>query len=149
MKTIVIWQHSNSKIGSRLIRWATGEKYSHIGVQLNTDGIYHSDVKGCHITSIEEFSKKCNYEYTTKDVSDEEYEDMLSRANSRLGDPYDFLGALGLGLLVILARRLFVKIKIPVLNPKWLFCSEYSEYIIWGTQTELTPGQVAEKATQS
>ena len=147
MKTIVVWQHASKKIGSRLIRWATGEKYSHIGVQLNDSGIYHSDVKGCHVSSIEEFCNKSEYLYTVKAVSEEEHDQMLDRAKNRLGDPYDFLGAIGLGLLIILARRIHRKIKPPMLNPRWLFCSEYSEYIIWGTQTELTPGQVALKAS--
>ena len=40
MRVISINLRKNDKIGSRVIRFATGEEFSHIGVQLGDDKIF-------------------------------------------------------------------------------------------------------------
>lgn len=145
MCAVRIWQRKSNKLGSRLICSVTKEKFSHIGIEID-EVIYHSNSKGCHKSSIEEFGHKSETYSFELNISDYMANHMLERAISRLGDKYDFLGVLGLGLLIIFFHKLLRKIKPPVMNPKWMFCSEYSEYIILGTQSSLTPGQVADMA---
>lgn len=136
-------------LGSQLIRWGTKETFSHIGVSLdNANTVYHSDSKGCRVESAWDFAVNSHAEvaYSFK-VTTEEYISMLWRAKSKLGAKYDFLGVLGFGVFLLLSR--FGLSFRPIFNPKWLFCSEYAEYIIFGTNTTLTPMQVVEKAKKT
>lgn len=144
MRVISISLRKNDKIGSRIIRFATGEEFSHIGVQLGDDKIFQSDAHGCRVTLIDEFVDGNVVRAFYFKVSEEDFKQMRVRAISKLGYNYDFLGVIGFGLL-LLAKKVGIKVKIPLMNPRWMMCSEYAEWILTGKQTTLTPGQVLEQ----
>lgn len=148
MKVFLVVRKSH-KTGSQVIRWATNEPFSHIGVSFdNCDTVYHSDSRGCRLESAWDFAVNSHAEVSTFFTpSFEEFTGMMWRARSKVGSKYDFLGVLGFGALLLL-KKIGIKSKMPVFNPSWMFCSEYSEYIIFGTNTTLTPMQVVEKVKQ-
>lgn len=134
---MIVLRRSN-KIGSRVIRFFTSEPASHIGVSFDGKTVYHSDSKGCRAESLEDFCKGSETlvrHYAVPMAA------MRMRANEKLGTKYDFLGVVGFGLLLLLKLCGF-KAKIPLINPRWMMCSEYAEYILMGTKNTLTPIEV-------
>jgi hypothetical protein len=131
----------NKKIGSRLIQWATQYHWSHVGVLCKDGLIYHSDSSGAHSATTEEFSKDSEIDFMPIIGDDDE---MLARAQSRLGDKYDFPALLWFALVLFLKK---ISIKIPrlVINPKWIVCSEYAEFIVFGTASTSLPEELAMK----
>ena len=144
MRIIAVNLRKSQKIGSRLIRFATGEEFSHIGIQLGDDKIYHSDSHGCRMTSIDDFVNGSTARTFYFKVSNEAFKEMQMRAIEKLGNKYDFLGVIGFGVLLLL-KRLGIRVKVPLMNPRWLICSEYAEYILMGTLTTSTPCEIVTK----
>jgi hypothetical protein len=137
---IIILRRSN-KLGSRIIRLFTREAASHIGVSFDGVNVYHSDVSGCRVETIEQFSKDNvtlvrHYAVPTAV--------MWMRANEKLGTKYDMLGIIGFGLYLML-KMVGIRTKVPLMNPRWMFCSEYAEYILLGSYNSHTPVEVVTK----
>lgn len=134
---MIILRRSN-KIGSRVIRFFTSEPASHVGVSFDGKNVYHSDAKGCRLEPIEQFckdSETLSRHYAVPTAA------MRMRANEKLGTKYDFLGVIGFGLFLML-KFVGIKAKVPLMNPRWMFCSEYAEYILMGTKNSLMPVEV-------
>jgi hypothetical protein len=144
MRIITICVRNSDKIGSKTIRFATGEEFSHIGVQLGDDKIYHSDIHGCRVCPITEFVEGNNVRSFYFRVEDQQFADMKTRAAAKLGTKYDVLGLIGFGVLLLL-KRIGIRVKVPMMNPKWMFCSEYAEYILTGRHSTMTPVEVLEE----
>jgi hypothetical protein len=138
MEDGVIFRRSK-KIGSRLIRWGTQENWSHCGVVIN-GAVYHSDVQGCRLSSIEEFCSGAETFLMPKTIS----EDQKNRAIQALGDKYDW-GAIAWFALSVLLKRIWIILPKLTINPKWFVCSEYATYILWGQNETDTPGAVMDR----
>lgn len=135
---MIILLRRSDKIGSKVIRTFTGEAASHIGVSFDGKHVYHSDVNGCRTELIEKFCKGSEVHtrhYAVPAAA------MRMRANEKLGTKYDLLGVVGFGIFLIL-KFFGIKAKVPLMNPKWMMCSEYAEYILLGTKNTLTPLEV-------
>ena len=132
----IIFRKSN-KLGSKIIRLFTKEEWSHVGVSFDENEVYHADSKGVHKITLEEFCKDSEFLIIDK-IHNEE---MINRANSKLGSKYDFGAILWLAIYLPLFR---IGIKLPktTINPKWFLCSEFVEYVIYGTITTSTPGEL-------
>jgi hypothetical protein len=142
---MMILLRRSDKWGSCIIRWATREPASHIGVSFDGINVYHSDFKGCRVEKIEDFYKDSEVfvrHYATPVAS------MKMRALEKLGSKYDFLGILGFALF-LLFKFLGIRAKVPLMNPKWMLCSEYAEYILLGTYSTATPVEVMSKYENS
>jgi hypothetical protein len=131
----------NEKIGSRIIRWATGEPASHVGVSFDGAMVYHSDQGGCRAEPIEDFCRGSVYHI--EEIPEPRF--ARWRAREKIGTKYDTLGVIGFGIFLIL-RKFGIKSRIPLMNPRWFYCSEYVEYILFGTYSTMTPMQVYEKS---
>ena len=131
----------NKKIGSRLIQWATQYRWSHVGVLCEDGYVYHSDASGAHKVTLEEFQKDSEIDFMTL-LGDANQ--MLARAQSRVGSKYDFPALFWFGL-VLLLKRFSIKLPKLVINPRWIVCSEYAEYIVFGTTETLLPQELAMK----
>lgn len=140
MKTITIYLRRSKKIGSRVICLATGEPYSHIGVELG-GFMYHSVSSGCRKEAVVNFTNQNEVYSKTFPVLEREYAAMIERAETKLSTKYDMLGVIAFGLMLILRRVGIIK-KIADVNPKWLMCSEYAEWILWGKVKTITPMEV-------
>jgi hypothetical protein len=134
---------------SRFMAWCMGERYSHIGIELREGLIFHSDKHGCHISTTKEF-----YEHTKAGLMIPlpctwlDHTVMLERAIGAIDTRYDFLGVLGFGVFLLL-RKVGLALPVPLMNPSWLMCSEYAEFILHGTKTTQTPVEVARDALKT
>lgn len=135
----------SGKIGSKVIRFFTRETWSHIGVSFDGKSVFHSDSKGCRLESLEGFSKDSEVLVIDYRVSTAQ---MHQRAVEKVGSSYDFLGVIGFGLILAI-KWAGIKTKMPLMNPKWMFCSEYAEYILFGECLTRTPGEVWLKMEKS
>ena len=142
---MMILLRRSSKLGSKVIRAFTNEPASHIGVSFDGVTVYHSDAKGCRSEPIEQFYKDSEVfvrHYAVPTAA------MKMRALEKLGSKYDFLGLVGFGLFLLM-KKLGIRARVPLMNPKWMLCSEYAEYILLGTHNTLTPVEVMSKYENS
>lgn len=135
---------------SRLICWATGEEYSHCGVQLGSVELIHEStfLGGCSVVSKEEFLKHPCESFSIE-IFNAQYEN-INRALALKGNRYDVPNILFLALMMLLKR---VGIKIDyrslVINPSLFICSEYVNYVVFGDKTVITPGELLQKCVES
>lgn len=141
MKTITVYLRKSGKIGSRIICLATGEAYSHIGVRLGDSNVFHSDGHGCHLSTFKDFSAGSTVLSKRFIIDADDLDAARARAIEKLGTAYDFLGVVGFGICLIL-KRLGIRFKIPLMNPRWMMCSEYVEYILLNKNETRTPAEV-------
>lgn len=126
---------------SYLVRLVTGQRYSHVAVELSDGRVYEAVGSGCRVVSRQEFFKR-NQVVEVHYVVAEPYAE--ERARSLLGRAYDVPAILWF-LLVCLFERLTGK-KLPrlTLNPRWLICSEYVWYIVYAQLATVTPKDLHE-----
>jgi hypothetical protein len=138
----VIFTRANT-FSSKVTRFFTKEKWSHVGVLLGGK-VYHSTMgPGCHVSSLTEFvrgTEALSFTFVPTypgkapgSISIEE-----ERAIEQLGVDYD------IGLLPEIATHTRdaedFGDKSKALQR--LVCSEYAEYILFGTAHSLTPGEL-------
>lgn len=128
---------TNNKIGSRLIRWVTGENVSHVAIQID-EVIYHSTMAGAGMSLAwhDTFTEK----NTVVDrVSLPHCEKLLGRLRTISGEGYDWLLLFTLGL-----RRL--GLLVPLIdNPYRDICTEVITEQVLGIKDKLTPGELRDK----
>lgn len=145
----VLFTKSNL-IGSRIIRWATGEDVSHCALQWGPI-VIHAALLGVEIWAYENFldvhEVKYEFELPQKDDAD-----SLANLVKKQGSAYDYTAVLWLGL-----SFLFKKVTgrlLPGPN-KWaskraFCCTEYLSFILLGEQDSLiTPHQLYKKLTSN
>ena len=138
----VIFRKSD-KLGSRLIRWGTQESWSHVGVIFDSR-VYHSDSKGCHFSTLEEFSHDAETFFLPREISDEQ----KARAYEALGQKYDWPALVWFAVLFLL-RRILIRLPEYTINPKWKVCSEYATWILWGKVETHTPGEILSRLLET
>jgi hypothetical protein len=118
----------SSKIGSKIIRWATGEEESHIIFVFDNSLVFHSHFQGTKLEWWNHYKKKNQVVFEIELDLPLETEEKFYKSfvEDYYGDNYDFSGALFLGILVLI-NRLFNK---PIITKNlWSsknrhFCSE-------------------------
>ena len=113
---------------SKIIRWGTDSKYSHVAVcvspemNLAIEAITRGGVRARDVRKVKEEYDVCRI----KERHTYNMENTISYLVSRLNSRYDYLGVIFLGLLKLLAR---IGIPLKKLANKWqkdrdYFCSE-------------------------
>lgn len=121
MKCDILLFQGNEFI-SRLIRWGTKSRYSHVGVCLSSDELIEAVVKGVRRIKAEDLENKAFDVYRVKEEFNKEgVTDFLKK---KVGSKYDIPGVIFLGLL-----KLLHMFGVRVLSNKWqkkedYFCSE-------------------------
>lgn len=150
MYVIIALRRSN-KIGSRLIRWCTGEDWSHIGLTFDEQTVYHSDASGCKKETAEDYFKGSEVSWVRLPLTRADFTSAQWRAEAAVKrrTKYDLLGVVGFGLILLLNKRLGIPLPRPIFNPKWMFCSEFVEYVMFNQNTTLTPHEVYDKCVNT
>jgi len=118
----------NNSIGSRIIRWATGEDESHFLFVFDDSLVFHSRFLGTGLGWWNTIKRKNEIVWSLEVPLPLETEEAFYRSfvDGYDGDGYDFLGAFYLGFRLILYR--FLGVKMPSKNrlgrPNKHFCSE-------------------------
>jgi len=134
MQNGVVFRRSR-KLGSRLIRWGTQEAWSHCGVIIDNEA-YHSDSRGCHVSTVEEFCLGSETFFLAVAITKEQKD----RAIKAIGYQYDWAAIVWFAI-VLLLKRIAIILPTTTVNSKWLVCSEYASYIFWGKGQTVTPGE--------
>lgn len=124
---------------SYLVRWITGQRYSHVAVELESGTVYEAVGSGCRKVSREQFFAK-NQIVQVDYVHAEGY--AKERAEAMLGRAYDVPAIIWFLVVCLWERWTGRKLPRLTLNPRWLICSEYVWYILTGQTATLTPKDV-------
>lgn len=131
---------------SHLIRFATGEKVSHVAIEFS-DGVYaHSNLLGVRFDAKEQFEQDSEVIAFCQFPTDTTTEKLLrNTVHAYQGSGYDILGALY--LLPILCLRTYFGIKLSGsnrwANKKLFLCTEFVSQVILGEQDSLiTPARL-------
>jgi hypothetical protein len=115
---------------SRIIRWATGSRYSHAGLAAWWNDrlmVMEAVGRGVVVTPISKnvrsYRGSVEWFTSTEEIPDDQRLQMIEFAQRELGKEYDLRRALFLGLRVCLQRD--VNSKDKVRREKRLFCSHY------------------------
>ena len=138
----VLFTYRTYNVFSAAVRVLTGQRYSHVAVELADGRIYESVGTGCRAVSRQEFFQKNEI---VEVVVLPEPAFAANRARAFLGRAYDIPAILWF-LFVCLVERLTSK-RLPrlTLNPRWLICSEYAWYILYAELATVTPADLYER----
>lgn len=111
----LLWTRSSKPL-SKAIRWATGEECSHFAICLDRRIVFHSDLRGVHITWLQDFAKSRDiiHSLAIKDLSLETEESIYQAMIATTGRMYDYCGLLYFGYRLVLLK-LFGK-PLPFVN---------------------------------
>jgi hypothetical protein len=135
----LIFTYRPYNLFSWLVRKLTGQRYSHVAVQMHDGLVYEAVLGGCRRQRLHDFLKHNHVEAVvyTEDATPL----MHSRAVSKLGATYD-VPALIWFLFYLWATKRGWEVPRITINPKWLLCSEYVYYILTGDTQTVTPEDV-------
>lgn len=111
---------------SGLIRWFTGGRASHVGIQFDEDRVLHADKGGVQISTMQQFlagGRKILAVYEPK--PEQEHLLDLQNALSHVGDKYDYDGLIGYIVPVLSWRWFRVKLGNPLSDKQQWVCSEF------------------------
>jgi hypothetical protein len=137
---MIIITRKSQKIVSKLIRWCTEEEWSHIGILIGGN-VYHSDFFGVSCIPVNEFTKHNDYKAFNVRSTTQQNAVILERCKEKMGRSYDF-PAIIMFFVYFLLKKMGIRFHMPMINPRWLICSEFIAYVIWGKAETITPGEV-------
>jgi hypothetical protein len=149
---MIIMFTKSKKVGSRVIRWITGEDISHVALLLNAGVVVHAKFTGVDIDSLEHFLKENTvvrrYSYTGSDAINIE-----KRAMSLEGSSYDKLAFFGMGFYMLMMK--YIGWSIPAFS-HWaergqFICTEFIDTIIGEKECNkhLSPMQLEQQILNS
>jgi hypothetical protein len=139
-KAAVVFTRAKT-LSSWVTRYFTKEKWSHTGVLIQGK-VYHSTLgTGCHVSSLKDFLEDTEFLYFSFELDFPKQGELSAqeeRAVECLGKGYD------VALLPEIATHTRDKEDFEDQQEaeEKMVCSEYSEYILFGTGHSLTPGEL-------
>ena len=125
---------------SRLIRWVTRAKVSHVWFLIEMYGklfVLQADIGGITITPLSDYDKK----WTIIEIVTPKQDIDLAPAWELLGQKYDYAGLLGCAWVYI-GRWLKKKWKNPLASGHAMFCSEYIVDVLQADKYPNTQGLI-------
>lgn len=149
----ILFVRSN-KLGSRLIRYVTGEACSHVALRLDSHLVIHAKFSGVDVDLWETFKRDYEVVHTLEPTGQVNTEQIIAKlALNYEGSHYDYLGFFYLGLY-LLAKRLGIS-SIFGQNNKWAkgpnyMCTELVGELVDGEKNSLlTPEQLKDKLVKT
>jgi len=142
----------SNKLGSRLIRYVTGEACSHVAIRLNEHLVLHAKFSGVDADLWESFKQDYEIVYRLEPVEQVDTEKIIEKlALNYEGSHYDYAGFLYLGFYLI-AKRLGFSIGTKnawAKGPNYM-CTELVGELVEGEKNSLlTPEQLKDKLVKT
>lgn len=121
----IVFTESPGCVGA-LIRWFTGGRASHVGIQFDEDRVLHADKGGVQISTMEQFltgGRRILAVYEPKPGHEHLLD--LQNALSHVGASYDYDGLVGFIIPVLSWRWFRVKLGNPLSDKEEYVCSEF------------------------
>jgi hypothetical protein len=135
---MIILFTKSDKIGSRIIRWFTGEGVSHCAVMMSSEVVLHSTGSGTHLISHARFIQNYNVVYTVWHPAELDH----GAALATIGTGYDFFAIIWLGLKLFLRKMLFrpIERKNNWEQRRVFMCTELVSTLVFGEEdSTITP----------
>lgn len=132
MKVSISFSTTNS-LASRLIRWITNGKASHVYLKIydqtfGADFVLHSDYDGIQIGLLEKFALN-NFTLESFVIDDHRLDDAVKKNLWHLGKSYDYYQLFDMAWAFMLKRWFVRKIKEPTKDPRKIICVDFVLYI--------------------
>ena len=138
----ILFSYKKKKLGSWLIRKASGEVYSHCVILYGTT-VYESTGKGVIASDFRTWEKEntiTNFKAIPQDGYLGEH-----RARALLGQCYDYPAIVWFGLVLLVQRLTGYKLPRLAINPRWLISSEFVWKVLFSENKSVTPREVYDK----
>lgn len=121
----------SNKIGSKIIRWVTGEPCSHVAIQINDYFVAHMTLGGFRIEHIEQFSEHLTI--VSRIALDYPHEILMQQLGAYRSPGYDFKAILWLGCALLMRRLTGYRFNIkrnPWQDPHRFDCTEFATWLL-------------------